>query len=106
MKKRDYAGGSQKDVAGNSLDAAGGRQERESRQLRRTGLHQASIRVMSIDVVQPSEPNRPCKTYLTRPTFSYTNAAIRAGWLNNFVDFTIGSGGQKIVGQVSFVPIP
>ena len=39
-----------------------------------------------------------------RPTFYYTNGDP-SGLAKEFVDFTVGPGGQKIVAQVGFVPI-
>jgi phosphate transport system substrate-binding protein len=39
-----------------------------------------------------------------RPTFYYTNGEP-SGIAKEFLDFTLGSVGQKIVNQVGFVPI-
>ena len=39
-----------------------------------------------------------------RPTFYYTNGDP-SGLAKEFVDFTVGPGGQRIVAQVGFVPI-
>jgi phosphate transport system substrate-binding protein len=39
-----------------------------------------------------------------RPTFYYTNGDP-TGLAKEFIDFTIGQEGQKIVEQVGFVPI-
>jgi len=39
-----------------------------------------------------------------RPTFYYTNGDP-SGLAKEFLDFTVGPGGQKIVAQVGFVPI-
>jgi len=39
-----------------------------------------------------------------RPTFFYTNGEP-AGVVKEFIDFTVGPEGQKIVEQVGFVPI-
>ena len=39
-----------------------------------------------------------------RPTFYYTNGEP-SGLAKQFLDFTIGPAGQKIVAQVGFVPI-
>ena len=40
-----------------------------------------------------------------RPTFYYTNGEP-TGLAKQFLDFTISGGGQKVVAQVGFVPIP
>jgi phosphate transport system substrate-binding protein len=45
------------------------------------------------------------KTYpYARPTFYYTNGEP-SGLAKQFLDFTIGPAGQKIVAQVGFVPL-
>jgi phosphate transport system substrate-binding protein len=56
---------------------------------------------MTMPSVQSVHP----KTYLySRPTFYYTNGEP-SGVVKEFVDLTVGPAGQKIVGQVGFVPI-
>jgi phosphate transport system substrate-binding protein len=76
MKKRDYAADSQK-LAGNE----------------------------QIDAASPSKESVLAKSYpYARPTFFYTNGEP-TGAIKEFIDFTIGSEGQKIVEQVGFVPI-
>ena len=61
--------------------------------------------VLSIDGATPSVESVQKKTYpYARPTFFYTNGEP-AGLVKAFVDFTLSSAGQKIVGDVGFVPI-
>ena len=60
---------------------------------------------MPIDGVLPSVSSVHAKTYpYARPTFYYTNGEP-GGLAKQFVDFTLSSGGQKIVAQVGFVPV-
>ena len=63
------------------------------------------MRAVSIDSVLPSVQTVQGKTYpYARPTFYYTNGEP-SGLAKKFLDFTISPAGQKIVGQVGFVPI-
>ncbi len=105
MKKRDYAGGSQK-MAGNEQIASEVGKNRNG--IGYVGLaytKAGGIKVMSIDGVLPSVPTVHAKTYpYARPTFYYTNGEP-GGLAKKFLDFTIGAAGQRIVGQVGFVPI-
>jgi phosphate transport system substrate-binding protein len=60
---------------------------------------------MPIDGVAPSVQTVQGKTYpYARPTFYYTNGEP-TGLAKEFLNFTIGAAGQKIVAQVGFVPI-
>ena len=66
---------------------------------------QAESRSMPIDGVMPSQQTVHAQTYpYARPTFYYTNGEP-SGLAKEFLNFTIGPGGQKIVAQVGFVPI-
>jgi phosphate transport system substrate-binding protein len=59
-----------------------------------------------IDGALPSVQSVHAKSYpYARPTFYYTNGQP-GGLVKEFLDFTIGPVGQKIVQQVGFVPIP
>jgi len=106
MKKRDYAGGSQK-MAGNEQIASEVGKNRNG--IGYVGLaytKAGGIKVLSIDGVLPSVQTVHAKTYpYARPTFYYTNGEP-SGLAKKFLDFTIGAAGQRIVGQVGFVPIP
>ena len=64
------------------------------------------VKVVPIDGVLPSVQSVHAKTYpYARPTFYYTNGEP-GGLAKEFVSFTLGSTGQKIVQQVGFVPVP
>src|SRR5213083_1789162 len=106
MKKRDYAGGSQK-MAGNEQIAA--EVGKNANGIGYVGLaydKAPGIKVLPIDGVSPSQATVRNKSYAyQRPTFYYTNGEP-AGLAKQFLDFTIGGAGQKIAAQVGFVPIP
>ena len=105
MKKRDYAGGSQKMAGNEQIAAEVGKNANGVGYVGLAYTKASGIKVMSIDGVLPSVQTVHAKTYpYARPTFYYTNGDP-SGLAKQFVDFTIGSGGQKIVGQVGFVPI-
>lgn len=105
MKKRDYAGGSQK-MAGNEQIAS--EVGKNANGIGYVGLaysKASGIKAMSIDGVLSSVQTVQNKTYpYARPTFYYTNGEP-SGLAKQFLDFTIGPAGQKIVQQVGFVPI-
>lgn len=60
---------------------------------------------MAIDGAEPSKESVLAKKYpYSRPTFFYTDGEP-SGVAKEFVDFTVGEAGQKIVEQVGFVPV-
>jgi phosphate transport system substrate-binding protein len=105
MKKRDYAQDSQK-LAGNEQIA----QEvgKNSNGVGYVGLaytKASGIKVVPIDGASPSKESVLAKNYpYARPTFFYTNGEP-TGVAKEFIDFTVGPEGQKIVEQVGFVPV-
>jgi phosphate transport system substrate-binding protein len=105
MKKRDYAGSSQK-MAGNEQIAA--EVAKNPNGIGYVGLayiHAPGIKVVSIDGQTPGKENVLSKKYpYARPTFYYTNG-IAAGEAAKFIDFTLSEAGQKIVEKVGFVPV-
>ncbi len=105
MKKRDYAGGSQK-MAGNEQIAA--EVGKNANGIGYVGLaydKAPGVRAVPIDGVLPSVQSVQAKNYpYARPTFYYTNGEP-SGLAKEFLDFTIGPAGQKIAAQVGFVPI-
>src|SRR5881392_837621 len=106
MKKRDYAGGSQKMAGNEQIAAEVGKNANGVGYVGLAYTKAGGIKVMPIDGVLPSNQTVHAKTYpYARPTFYYTNGEP-AGLAKQFLDFTIGSAGQKIVAQVGFVPIP
>lgn len=105
MKKRDYAGSSQK-MAGNEQIAS--EVGKNPNGIGYVGLaydKAPGVKALPIDGTAPSVSAVQSKSYpYARPTFYYTNGEP-SGVAKQFVDFTLGSGGQKIVSQVGFVPI-
>src|SRR5216110_1720654 len=106
MKKRDYASGSQKMAGNEQIAAEVGKNPNGIGYVGLAYTKAGGIKVMPIDGVLPSNQTVHAKTYpYARPTFYYTNGEP-AGLAKQFLDFTIGAAGQKIVAQVGFVPIP
>jgi phosphate transport system substrate-binding protein len=106
MKKRDYAGGSQKMAGNEQIAAEVGKNANGVGYVGLAYTKASGIKVMPIDGVLPSVQSVHAKTYpYARPTFYYTNGEP-SGLAKQFLDFTISGAGQKIVQQVGFVPIP
>jgi len=105
MKKRDYAGGSQKMAGNEQIAAEVGKNKNGVGYVGLAYTKAGGIKVMPIDGVLPSVQSVHAKTYpYARPTFYYTNGEPN-GLAKQFLDFTISGAGQKIAGQVGFVPI-
>src|SRR5437868_9691387 len=106
MKKRDYAGGSQKMAGNEQIAAEVGKNPNGVGYVGLAYTKAGGIKVMPIDGVLPSVQSVHAKTYpYARPTFYYTNGEP-GGLAKQFLDFTTSGAGQKIVQQVGFVPIP
>ena len=105
MKKRDYAGSSQKMAGNEQIASEVGKNANGIGYVGLAYTKAGGIKVMSIDGQLPSVQSVHAKTYpYARPTFYYTNGEP-SGLAKQFVDFTIGLVGQKIASQVGFVPI-
>ena len=105
MKKRDYAPSSQKMAGNEQIAAEVGKNANGIGYVGLAYTKAAGIKVMPIEGASPSADAIRAQTYpYSRPTFYYTNGEP-AGIAKAFVDFTIGPAGQKIVGDVGFVPI-
>jgi len=105
MKKRDYAGSSQK-MAGNEQIAS--EVAKNPNGIGYVGLayiHTPGIKVVSIEGSTPDRESVIAKKYpYARPTFYYTNGEP-TGEAAKFVAFTLSDEGQKIAEKVGFVPI-
>jgi phosphate transport system substrate-binding protein len=105
MKKRDYAGSSQK-MAGNEQIAA--EVAKNPNGIGYVGLaytHAAGMKVVPIDGVLPSKETVLTKKYAyARPTFYYTNGEA-SGEAAKFIEFTLSDVGQKIAEKIGFVPL-
>jgi phosphate transport system substrate-binding protein len=105
MKKRDYAGTSQKMAGNEQIAAEVGKNPSGVGYVGMAYTKASGIKVVSIDGASPSVKSVQDHSYpYWRPTFYYTNGDP-SGLAKQFVDFTVSSGGQKIVAQVGFVPI-
>lgn len=105
MKKRDYAGSSQK-MAGNEQIAA--EVAKNANGIGYVGLAYLSdpgIKTIAIEGALPTEASVIAKKYpYARPTFYYTNGEP-TGEAAMFVDFTLSDEGQRVVRKAGFVPV-
>jgi phosphate transport system substrate-binding protein len=105
MKKRDYAGGSQKMAGHEQIAAEVGKNPNGVGYVGLAYMKAGGIKVLPIDGQMPTQQAVRNKTWpYARPTFYYTNGEP-SGVAKEFVDFTIGPTGQKIVDRVGFVGI-
>src|SRR6202171_1309396 len=105
MKKRDYAPSSQKMAGNEQIASEVGKNPNGVGYVGLAYTKAGGVKVMPIDGVLPSTQTVHAKTYpYARPTFYYTNGEP-SGLAKEFLNFTIGPAGQKIVAQVGFVPI-
>ncbi|MFL6527531.1 MAG: phosphate ABC transporter substrate-binding protein [Chthoniobacterales bacterium] len=106
IKKRDYAGSSQKLAGNEQIAAEVGKNKNGIGYVGLAYTKAGGIKVMAIDGSLPSVQSVHAKTYpYARPTFYYTNGEP-TGLAKQFLDFTISPAGQRIAAQVGFVPIP
>ena len=105
MKKRDYAAGSQKMAGHEQIAAEVGKNPNGVGYVGLAYMKAGGIKVLSVDGLMPTQASVINKTWpYARPTFYYTNGEP-GGLAKQFVDFTTGPDGQKIVNRVGFVPI-
>ena len=105
MKKRDYAPGSQKMAGNEQIAAEVGKNPNGVGYVGMAYLKAGGVKAMPIDGAVPSTKSVQAHSYpYWRPTFYYTDGDP-SGLAKEFVDFTVGPGGQRIVAQVGFVPI-
>ena len=105
MKKRDYAGGSQKMAGHEQIAAEVGKNPNGIGYVGLAYMKAGGIKVLPIDGQMPTQQAVRNKTWpYARPTFYYTNGTP-SGIAKEFVDFTVGPTGQKIVDRVGFVGI-
>ena len=105
MKKRDYARDSQKLAGNEQIAQEVGKNPNGVGYVGLAYTKASGIKVVPIDGALPSKESVLAKSYpYARPTFFYTNGEP-TGVVKEFIDFTVGPEGQKIVEQVGFVPI-
>src|SRR5882757_5588042 len=105
MKKRDYAPDSQKLAGNEQIAQEVGKNPNGVGYIGLAYTKASGIKVVPIDGASPSKESVLAKSYpYARPTFFYTNGEP-TGAVKEFINFTVGPDGQKIVEQVGFVPI-
>src|SRR5216110_2486965 len=105
MKKRDYAQDSQKLAGNEQIAQEVGKNPNGVGYVGLAYTKASGIKILPIDGASPSKESVLAKSYpYARPTFFYTNGEP-TGVVKEFIDFTVGPEGQKIVEQVGFVPI-
>ncbi len=105
MKKRDYAPSSQKLAGNEQIAQEVGNNPNGIGYVGLAYTKAKGVQVVPIDGKAPTQEAVLDKTYpYARPTFYYTDGDAK-GLVKEFVEFTIGGAGQKIVEQVGFVPI-
>ena len=105
MKKRDYAGSSQKMAGHEQIAAEVGKNPSGVGYVGLAYMKAAGIKVVTVDGTAPTQATVRSKAYpYSRPTFYYTNGEP-SGEAKAFVDFTLSAKGQAIVNQVGFVPV-
>jgi len=105
MKKRDYAGSSQKMAGNEQIVAEVAKNPSGIGYCGLAYMNEPGVKVASIEGNVPSKASVLAKKYpYARPTFYYTNGDPQ-GEAAKFVDFTLSDAGQKIVSQIGFVSI-
>jgi len=105
MKKRDYAGTSQKMAGNEQIASEVAKNKNGIGYVGLAYLKAAGIKVIPVDGATPSKASVLNKSYpYARPTFYYTNGEP-SGIAKEFIDYTLSAAGQQIVEQVGFVPV-
>ena len=105
MKKRNYAGSAQKMAGNEQIAAEVGKNANGIGYVGMAYIKASGVKALAVDDVIPSISTVNTKAYAySRPTFYYTNGEP-SGVAKEFVEFTLGSAGQKIAQQVGFAPI-
>ena len=105
MKKRDYAGSSQKMAGNEQIAAEVAKNPHGIGYVGLAYLTDPGIKTVSIEGSLPTEDSVIAKKYpYARPTFYYTNGEA-TGEAAKFVEFTLSDEGQKVVRKVGFVPL-
>ena len=105
MKKRDYAGGSQKMAGNEQIAAEVGKNAGGIGYVGLAYIKAGGLKALPVEGIAPSQATVRSKEYpFSRPTFYYTNGEP-AGEAKEFVDFTLSPKGQAIVSQVGFATV-
>ena len=105
MSKRDYAPGAQKMAGHEQIAAEVGKNANGIGYVGLAYMKARGIKIVPIDGVMPTGDAVRNKSWIyARPTFYYTNGEP-SGLAKQFIDFTLGPAGQKIVDNVGFVGV-
>jgi phosphate transport system substrate-binding protein len=105
MSKKDYAGTAQKMAGNEEIASEVGKNANGVGYVGMAYLNASGVKAVAVDGVKPSIPTVQNHSYpLSRSTFYYTNGTP-SGDAADFLAFTIGPVGQKIVEQVGFAPL-
>lgn len=105
MKKRDYAGSSQKMAGNEQIVAEVAKNPNGIGYCGLAYMNEPGVKVVSIEGAVPSKASVLARKYpYARPTFYYTNGEP-VGEAAKFLDFTLSDEGQKIASDIGFVPV-
>ncbi|HND60248.1 MAG TPA: phosphate ABC transporter substrate-binding protein [Opitutaceae bacterium] len=105
MKKRDYAGSSQKMAGNEQIVAEVAKNPSGIGYCGLAYMNEPGVKVISIEGATPSKESVLAKKYpYARPTFYYTNGEP-TGEAAKFVDFTLSDEGQALASKIGFVPV-
>ena len=105
MNKRDYAGSAQKMAGHEQIAAEVGKNANGIGYVGLAYMKAPGTKVVAVDGATPSgDAVRSGQWPYARPTFYYTNGEP-TGPAKEFIDFTLGESGQKIVERVGFVGV-
>jgi phosphate transport system substrate-binding protein len=105
MKKRDYAGSSQKMAGNEQIVAEVAKNPNGIGYCGLAYMNEPGVKVVSIEGAVPSKASVLARKYpYARPTFYYTNGEP-TGEAAKFLDFTLSDEGQKIASDIGFVPV-
>ena len=105
MNKRDYAPTSQKMAGNEQITAEVGKNPNGIGYVGLAYLKAPGVKAVKIDNLEVNaETVRSHSWAYARPTFFYTNGEP-TGSVKQFIDFTLGDEGQKIVERVGFVGV-
>lgn len=105
MKKRDYAGSSQKMAGNEQIVAEVAKNPNGIGYVGLAYINAPGVKVATVNGARPSKESVLAKKYpYARPNFFYTNGEP-AGEAAKFIDFVLSGKGQSIVEKVGFVPV-
>ncbi len=105
MKKRDYAGSSQKMAGNEQIVAEVAKNPNGIGYVGLAYINAPGVKVASIEGALPNKESVLAKKYpYARPNFFYTNGEP-TGEAARFIDYVLSAEGQKVVEKIGFVPV-